>query len=208
MNENNLDMLSDVTGIGDSVVLGILSLVLAVYFFVLGYRREPLAIIMGFLLPAAIIGTLKIAFYICQTNLWGIVSPSGHSAISISVLGVSALILAKICTGVWRALIPLALVILAIVIALSRTILGMHTDGDVVIGSLIGIAVVIAIGKVILSYRIKLAEQEEKKRRAHPAVILLLAIIVVTACYGIKLPSEKLMMSFAKEIRQSLPVCP
>ena len=206
MNGNNSDLLRDITGLGDSIVLLSLSSVLSIYFWALGYRREPLALMLGFFTPAAIIGTLKIAFYICHTNLWGIVSPSGHAAISIGVLGLSALILARICTGVLRAIIPILLVVLALVIAISRSILGMHTDGDVVIGSLIGFCVVIAVAKTILSYRIK-TETDETAKKVNPVMICGLMIVVVSVFYGIKLPSEKVMASFAKEIRLNLPLC-
>lgn len=208
MNDDYTDFLTDITTLGNSLLLGTLALTLSIYLFVIGYRREPLAMMLGFFVPAAIIGFLKIAFYICDTNLWGIVSPSGHAAISIGVFGLAAIILAKLCTGIWRALIPLTLVALAMVIAVSRTILGMHTDGDVLIGSLIGVAVVIAIAKLVLSYRIETKPEEEAgKKKVHPAIICLLLIVVTVACYGIKLPSEKLMSSFAKQVRLSLPLC-
>lgn len=171
MNGDDLTLLADITELGNSLILGTVSLCLSAYLYMIGYRREPLAVILSFLIPATIIGCLKIAFYTCHYNLWGIVSPSGHAAISIGVLGVSALILSKICNGIWRAIIPITLILLALTIAVSRTILGMHTDGDVVIGALIGIAVVTAIGKLILSYRIK----GVKAQRLYVRRILLLS---------------------------------
>lgn len=207
---NNLGVdLTTITGLGDSIVLAVFSLALALYLFLIGYRREPLAMILAFILPAIIIGILKISFYICNTNLWGIVSPSGHSAISIGVLGVAALILAKISVGIWRAIIPFVLVFLAITIAISRTILGMHTDGDVVVGSLIGLLVVIIIAKIVLSYRIKVKENQDdiSKKKAHPLIIIILILCVITISYGIKLPSEKVMSSIAKQIRQMVTIC-
>lgn len=209
MNNNDLDMLMDITGVGDSMVLLTFVLALSVYLLILGYRREPLAVGLSFFVPATIIGTLKIAFYICNTNLWGIVSPSGHAAISISVLGISALLFAKLCSGIWRAILPIVLVSLAVIIAVSRTVLGMHTDGDVVIGSLIGVSVVILIAKFVLSYRIQVGDSTSSspQKRAHPAIIVCLMIAVLGVSYGIKLPSEKLMSAFAKEIKKNLQIC-
>lgn len=211
MTDNIAINLTTITGLGDSIVLGAFSVTLAVYLLLIGYRREPLAMILAFILPAAIIGVLKISFYICNTNLWGIVSPSGHSAISIAVLGVAALILAKILTGLWRAIIPFALVGLAITIAISRTILGMHTDGDVVAGSLIGFFVVILIAKIILSYRIRIKTNQENetkdKKKAQPLILLAIIALVIGISYGIKLPSEKVMSSIAKELRQMVTIC-
>jgi len=202
MNQNHLEILGDITRLGDSIVLGSLSVVLSVYLLMLGYKREPLAIILSFVVPASIIGTLKIAFYTCHTNLWGIVSPSGHAAISIGVLGVSAVILSKICTGLWHTILPAALVLLALVIAISRTILGMHTDGDVVIGGLIGVTVVFAIAKIILGGR-----KATPHKKIHPLIICLLVMIVLGMFYGIKLPSEQVMSWVAEQIRLNTPVC-
>jgi membrane-associated phospholipid phosphatase len=207
---NDIDVgLTTITGLGDSIVLGAFALTLAFYLLLIGYRREALAMVLAFLLPATIIGFLKITFYICNTNLWGVVSPSGHSAISIGVLGVSSLILAKISVGLWRAIIPFTLIILAITIAISRTILGMHTDGDVVVGSLIGLLVVILIAKVILSYRVRIRQNQDDdiKKKAHPLIVIVLILFVVSLSYGIKLPSEKVMSSIAKELRQMVTIC-
>ena len=212
MNDMNTELLTDITELGNALVLFGLSLSLSIYFWVLGYRREPLALMLSFFAPSAIIGVLKIAFYICHTNFFGIVSPSGHAAISISVMGLSALILAKICAGVWRAVIPILLVVLSLVIAISRSILGMHTDGDVMIGSLIGFCIVIAVAKTVLSYRIKTElgnnnREIAQKKKVNPVMICLLIIGVAVVFYGIRLPSEKVMASFAKEIRFNLALC-
>lgn len=209
MNDDDMMMWANVTELGNSLFLVILSFAISIYLFLMGYRREPLAMILAFFVPAAIIGTLKIAFYTCHINVWGIVSPSGHAAISISVLGVTALILSKLLNGIFRALIPVFLVLLAAIIAISRIILGMHTGEDVIIGSLIGMAVVIAIAKLILSYRVAvtLNEEEAQPKKIHPLILGVLVIVATVACYEIKLPSEQIMGSIAKQIRTSLVVC-
>lgn len=203
-----MDLLTVITGLGNSVLLGGLSLILSVYLWFSGYRREPLALILGFIIPATIIGILKISFYVCNTNLWGIVSPSGHAAISLGVLGVCALILAKICTGLWQIMIPLFLVVLGIIIAVSRTILGMHTDGDVISGSLVGCGAVLAISQMVLENRTGgKAGAARRKKKAHPLVVCLLLLLVTFSCYKIGLPSERIMVSIAKQLRTSLMLC-
>lgn len=203
------DFLMDLTELGNSLFLVTFALVLAIYLFSLGYRREPLAMVLGFLVPAASIGTLKIAFYTCASNIWGIVSPSGHAALSIGVFGISALILSKVCPKGWSVVVPVILTTLAIVIAISRTVLGMHTDGDVIIGSLIGFGAVAAIAKLVLSYPVDTTHVHTTiiKKQVHPLKICGLFLAVTVLLYGIKLPSEEIMKFIANEIRDGASVC-
>lgn len=212
---SNQDFLVTITNMGESFVLGMLSLALFVYFLIIGYRREAIGIIAAFLLPAALIGLLKIIFYSCNANLYGVVSPSGHAAISIGVLGTLALMMAKICIGWGRAVLPIILVTLALTIAISRTLLGMHTDGDVFVGSGIGLGTVFLVAR-FMSRRAKsvdtlgagaLVDCKPPRRSAHPTMLCGIILTTVLLGYGIRLPSEAIMKSFAKQIRPYVGLC-
>jgi len=208
----NNGVLVTITNMGESFMLGMLSLAVFTYFLVIGYRREALGVALAFLLPAAVIGLLKIIFYSCDANIYGVISPSGHAAISIGVLGTLALIMAKICSGWWRAILPLALVGLALTIAITRTLLQMHTNGDVIVGIGTGLVSVFLTAKM-MSHKNKMAKTQDEtdqpnhRRPARPAVLVGIMVGVVLLGYGIKLPSEKLMKSIAKQISPYMAVC-
>ena len=86
--------------------------------------------------------------------------PSGHSTMSSSVLGGIAYLLRK------NKLLCISLICLVLLIGFSRMWLGVHTPQDVIIGLLIGFALVFALEPMI-----KWAEKDSKR------YIILLAII-------------------------------
>ncbi len=201
----NADFLTHITELGNLLVLGTISITLCLYFIMIGSRREALAILLGYVTPIAVIGILKISFYTCDTNLFGIVSPSGHAAISMGVLGMAAVILLKICEGVWKAIVPFCLIALAIMIGMSRVILGMHTLPDVILGSFIGAVIVVVISKIILTYQSNRISYRPKG--FHFFILALLLIFGVGISYGVHLPSEDLMRSVAEKLRVNLMSC-
>lgn len=201
----NAHLLTHITEFGNFLVLGAISITLCLYFIMIGLRREALAIFLGYVTPIAVIGVLKISFYTCNTDLFGVVSPSGHAAISMGVLGMAALILVKISRGVWKAIVPLCLIALAIIIGMSRVILGMHTLPDVILGFLIGTVIIVTISKIILTYQSNRISYSPKA--FHFFIFVLLLICGVGISYGVHLPSEDLMRSVAEKLRLNLEPC-
>lgn len=201
----NADLLTHITELGNFLVLGTISITLCVYLIMIDSRREALAMLLACVIPIAVIGILKISFYTCDTNLFGIVSPSGHAAISMGVLGMAAVIFLKICKGIWRAIVPFCLIALAIIIGMSRVILGMHTLPDVVLGSFIGAVIIVAISKIILTYQSNRISYRPKG--FHFFILALLLICGVGISYGVHLPSEDLMRSIAEKLRVNLMSC-
>lgn len=194
--------LAFVTDMGDSLVLGAFSLTLAVYLLASGYRREAVAAIAGYGLPAIIITLLKLVFYTCLVQIEGIVSPSGHAALSMGFLGVCALLALKLCPHIWRSLVPLALLTVIAGICISRVVLGIHTVGDVIVGAIVGFGSVILISRVILRRRVIVEAGNRDGLRGkpvHPAYLLMAMVIVGFLSYGVNPPSDRFLREFAKQ---------
>ena len=152
MNMTVITILNHITNLGSSLVLGGIITAFSLYLLLSGHRRYAVVAILGFLIPVSIIGTLKIMFYTCETNLLGIESPSGHTAISIGVFCTIALLLYRLLPRFWGVLLCVVLFLLSGAIAISREILGLHSAADVIVGSVIGSVVVAVLGKYIISF--------------------------------------------------------
>ena len=190
------------TDMGDSLVLGALSLTLAVYLLASGYRRESAAAIAGYGLPVVVVTLMKLAFYTCLVRVHGIVSPSGHAALSTGFMGICVLMAIKLCPHFWRSLVPLALLAIMMGICISRVALGMHTIGDVVVGAVVGLGSVIIISRVILKRNVAIVAGQAnilREKPVHPAYLLLSMVIVGFLSYGVNLPSDRFLREVARQ---------
>lgn len=181
------------TDFADQAVILPVVLAVAVALAVQGWRRGAVAwlIVVG----ATFFATLmfKLMFLSCSP-LFGpmdVHSPSGHVAAATVVSGG----LAAMFTGRRHSILPAAL-LAAIVIGISRLVLGMHSFPEVVIGALLGIAGAAAL--------MRFGGQPPQLRIAP-----LVAVVVVVAMlfHGLHLPAEAAIRHTAFRAAQYIPAC-
>jgi membrane-associated phospholipid phosphatase len=180
-----------ITDLGDSAILGTLSLMVSLCFLFQGGRRESVALLFSLIGTAAAIGIAKILLMGCGSQLRsiGIHSPSGHSALSVAVLGTFALLIRERLPGIYRYVPSVVLLSLAFMIALSRVLLKYHTVAEVALGGCIGIISLLFIWKA-------LSRTPPNKLNPHAAVYS--ALVIVFMLHGMQLPAEDIIKLFAE----------
>lgn len=179
-----------ITDLGDSAVLSALVVALCAYLLAQHCRREALILAGAFAAACVSIAAVKVLLMGCGTMLrhYGLHSPSGHSALSVTVYGLMAFLLGNRLPQRFR-FIPMGLLIpLAIMIALSRVILGCHTLAEVIAGVLIGLVVLVGAEKLLA---------REPARRFNPFIFLFLMVAVAVAFHGLRLPAESIIQLIA-----------
>jgi hydrogenase/urease accessory protein HupE len=118
-------------------------------------------------------------------------SPSGHVAAATVVAGGLAAMLSR-----RRATILPAALLAAVVIGVSRLVLGMHSLPEVVVGALIGLTGAAAL--------LRFAGTPPRLRTAP-----LIAVVVVVAAlfHGLHLPAEAAIRHTALRAAQYIPAC-
>ncbi len=164
----------------EAVILPVAIMVLAV-FLATGWRRGALAWAAGVGSVLGVMLVLKIVVFACGHLLpWvGLASPSGHTAASAVVYGG---ILAFVAPESRRAAVVAACWggAVALLIALTRLGLGVHTLADVIVGA--GVGVVGAVAMRMLAGR---------KPAVLPAPWLLVAVVAAMAVFhGSRLEAE------------------
>ena len=189
---------SAITDCGDLAVLLPLAVGLAVILWRFESRSAVWAWLraLAFCMGATLL--LKISFLACG-HVWGvnIVSPSGHASMSTMVYGALTLVLATHIAR-WRAPIVLSGVFLVGAIALTRTTLHIHTNAEVGIGLVVGLA-----SLWIFAW--------EYSRLAHSKINLPIigvgALCVFALLHGVRLPAESLIYEFAHSVRTQTHIC-
>ena len=181
------------TDFADQAVILPLVLAVAVALAVQGWRRG--AFVWLIVVAATFLATLtfKLMFLACST-LFGpmdIHSPSGHVAAATVVAGG----LAAMFTRRQTSILPAA-VLSAIVIGISRLVLGMHSLPEVVVGALIGLAGAAAL--------LRFAAPPPRLR---VAPLLAVVIVVGTIFHGLHLPAEAAIRHTAFRAAQYIPAC-
>lgn len=181
------------TDFADQAVILPLVLTVAVVLAVQGWRRG--ALIWLIVVASTSFATLlfKLMFLACSP-LFGpmdVHSPSGHVAAATVVSGGLAALLFRQRASI----LPVAL-LAAVVIGVSRLVLGMHSLPEVVVGALIGLAGAAAL--------LRLAGPPPRLRIAP-----LIAVIVVVAglFHGLHLPAEAAIRHTAFRAAQFIPAC-
>jgi membrane-associated phospholipid phosphatase len=181
------------TDFADQAVILPLVLAVAVALAMQGWRRGALTwlVVVG----ATFVATLafKLMFLSCSP-LFGpmdVHSPSGHVAAATVVSGG----LAAMFTRRRTSILPAA-VLAAIVIGISRLVLGMHSFPEVIVGALLGLAGAAAL--------LRLAGQSPRLRLA-PLVTVV--VIVATLFHGLHLPAEAAIRHTAYRAAQYIPAC-
>lgn len=193
-------LLTWVTDLGDSAVIGAVALVTALQLAWWGNRRAAWTLLIALFAAAAGIGILKVAFIGCGVELFSlnVRSPSGHVAMSAAVFGVLAAIFARSLGGWARIVAPLTAILLVCAIAVTRVALGMHSIDEVLVGMAVGGVVGMA------SYGLL------RPAAATPIrVARLLALVAVTAILmdGVSLPAEQFVRTLAAILQRSVPFC-
>ncbi|WP_428486111.1 phosphatase PAP2 family protein [Rhodopila sp.] len=181
------------TDFADQAVILPVVLAVAVTLALQGWRRGAitwLVVVMG---TFAATLCAKLMFLSCSP-LFGpmdVQSPSGHVAAATVVTGG----LAAMLTRRRDSIIPAALVA-AVVIGLSRLLLGMHSLPEVIIGALIGLAGAAAL--------MRFAGRPPALRLSP---LIAVVVIVATVLHGLHLPAEAAIRHTAYRAAQFIPAC-
>jgi len=189
-----------VTDCGDAAVT--LPLALLVLVFLLAARERLFALYWLLMVAGcgAAIGVLKLIFGACGGRLesLGVISPSGHTAMSTAIYGSLALLVAASLSARWRPLVLAAATLLIAAIAISRVVLRFHDLPEVALGLVVG------IGAVAVFY----AAMRRAAVPVLPVVWLMLGgFAVVAVMHGTRLNIEPGMRGLAGALRLSLPWC-
>jgi membrane-associated phospholipid phosphatase len=181
------------TDFADQAVILPLVIAIAVTLAVQGWRRG--AVVWLIVVASTFIATIifKLVFLACSPVFgpMDIHSPSGHVAAATVVSGG----LAAILSGRRASILPVAC-LAAVVIGMSRIVLGMHSFPEVVVGTLIGLAGAAAL--------LRFAGSPPRLRMSP-----LIAVIVVVAgvFHGLHLPAEAAIRHTAFRAGQFFPAC-
>lgn len=181
------------TDFADQAVILPVVLAVAIALAVQGWRRGALVwlIVVGATFCATL--TFKLVFLACSP-LFGpmdVHSPSGHVAAATVVGGgLAAMIFRQ-----RASILPVAL-LAAVVIGVSRLVLGMHSFPEVVVGALIGLAGAVAM--------LRFAGPPPQLRIA-PLIAVI--VVVATLFHGLHLPAEAAIRHTAFRAAQYIPAC-
>ena len=181
------------TDFADQAVILPVVFAVAITLAVQGWRRGAVTwlIVVG----ATFFATLmfKLMFLSCSP-LFGpmdVHSPSGHVAAATVVSGG----LAAMFTSRRHSILPAAL-LAAIVIGISRLVLGMHSLPEVVIGAMVGLAGAAAL--------MRFAGQPP---RLNVAPLVAVVVVVAMIFHGFHLPAEAAIRHTAFRAAQFIPAC-
>ncbi len=182
------------TDIGDSAVLTALVLTVCACFLIQKGKREAGALFLALIGTAAAIGLAKILFMGCGSSLreYGLHSPSGHSAMSFAVFGTFALLLRERLPGVYRYVPSVLLLSLAFTIAYTRVLLRFHSIPEVVIGSAIGLLILLFIWRGLA---------RSNPNPLNPKAAIICAIVIVFMLHGIQLRAEDYIKLLAQHFK-------
>jgi membrane-associated phospholipid phosphatase len=181
------------TDFADQAVILPLVLATAVALAVQGWRRGALVWLVVVAATFVVMLGLKLIFLSCSP-LFGpmdVHSPSGHVAAATVVAGGLAAMLSR-----RRATILPAAVLAAVVIGVSRLVLGMHSLPEVVVGALIGLTGAAAL--------LRFAGPPP---RLNIAPLIAVIVVVAILFHGMHLPAEAAIRHTALRAAQYIPAC-
>jgi membrane-associated phospholipid phosphatase len=183
-----------ITDLADQAV--ILTLVLAIGIALLGqgWRRGAAAWVTAVVATFAAMLVLKLTFLACSHSFGtpDIQTPSGHVAAAAVVTGGLAALLFRRRASV----LPVA-GIAAIVVGVSRLVLGAHSLPEVVLGAIVGLAGALALPR--------LAGPPPPGLDVRRLAIVVVGIVVVF--HGLHFPAEAHIRATAHRVAQMLAVC-
>jgi membrane-associated phospholipid phosphatase len=181
--------MSALTDFGDPAILLPLSVVMLTWLLSHGSRQAVGSWMIAVGFCVALTAFLKIILYACPPAS-ELVSPSGHTSLSVLIYGAIVLVIAAEQRGWLRALILVIGASLIMAIAGTRLWVKAHSVPEVLIGIGIGITTLSLFAKCYLSSR------TEGKRLS-----LILSTIVVTALlHGQELRAEALLHAISRHV--------
>jgi len=185
------------TDFGDAAVLLPLSIVILLWMLIHHGRTVSVSWVIAVSLCVGATTLLKIYFYACppQPNL---VSPSGHTSLSVLIYGAIALVIAAEQRGWSRAVIFFSGTGLIVVIAGSRLWLNAHTAPEVAIGIVIGIATLTLF-----------ADRYGRSRTEGVSLspFILLVVIVTAILHGQELRAEAFLHAISNHLHLKSIAC-
>jgi membrane-associated phospholipid phosphatase len=190
--------MSALTDFGDIAVLLPLSVVILVWLLSDASRRVVGSWVIAVGLCVATTALLKIYLYACPPAP-DLVSPSGHSSLSVLIYGAIVLVIAAEQSGWRRAVMLIIGASFIAAIAGSRLWLNAHSAPEVAVGVLIGIATLAVFADHYLRSR-------TEGRRLRPVI---LSVIVVTAIFhGQELHAEAFLHAISRHFHLTSIACP
>lgn len=191
---------SFLTDFGDTAVTVPLAILVTAFLFAAKQPRLAIGWALVILLCAGATGALKLAFTVCGYPFAGagLMSPSGHTAMSVVVYGGLAAVIGNSLKAPARAALIAAAATFTIGIALSRTIVGHHTPIEVAVGLIVGIAALGAMIAVAVRYRPE-----------HLPIGWLAAgaLVLFVLFHGTRWPAEQAIHRFARWLDILRPYC-
>jgi membrane-associated phospholipid phosphatase len=187
------DTVTYLTDFADQAVILPLVLATAVALAVQGWRRGAVVWLLVVAATFVAMLALKLMFLACSP-LFGpmdVHSPSGHVAAATVVAGGLAAMLSR-----RRASILPAALVAAVVIGISRLVLGVHSLPEVIVGALIGLTGAAALLRFA-------GPPPRLKTTPLVAVIVVVAILF----HGLHLPAEAAIRHTAFRAAQFIPAC-
>ena len=181
------------TDFADQAVVLPVVLAVAIALSAQGWRRGAVVWLAVVFATFGLMLALKLAFLACSP-LFGTAdlrSPSGHVAAATVVAGGLAALLTRRRLGV----LPVA-ALAALVIGISRVVLGMHSLPEVALGALVGLAGAAAL--------LTLAGPPPTLK---PSRLFAVVVIVAAVFHGLHLPAEAAIRHTAFRAAQYLEVC-
>jgi membrane-associated phospholipid phosphatase len=181
------------TDFADQAVLLPVVLAIALMLTLQGWRRGALAWLAVVGITFALMLVLKLVFLACPPVFgpFDIHSPSGHVAAATVVAGG----LAALITHRRASILPIA-ALAALVIGVSRLVLGMHTLPEVILGGCVGLGGAAAL--------LTLAGPPAGLR---PARLVAVVVLVAALFHGMHLPAEAAIRHTAFNAARLFSVC-
>jgi membrane-associated phospholipid phosphatase len=181
------------TNFADQAVILPVVFAIAIVLAMQGWRRGALVWLGVVFITFGLMLVLKLGFLACAplTGPIDIHSPSGHVAAATVVCGGLAALLTRRRTSI----LPVAM-LAAVVIGVSRLVLGMHSLPEVVLGGLVGLAGATAL--------LALAGPTPALR---PGRLLAVVVIVAALFHGMHLPAEAAIRHTAFRAAHLLSAC-
>ena len=185
------------TEFGDAAVVLPLSAVMLVWLVWLHARRAATSWVVA--VSLCIVGTalLKIFLYVCSP-VSNLVSPSGHTSLSMLIYGAFALVITAEIRGWQRVAVLAAGAGLIVGIAGSRLVLNVHSMLEVGLGVLIG-----TVALALFASRYLRLRSEGKSLRP----LILPAIAVITLLHGHELRAEGYLHAISRYLHLSGSAC-
>jgi membrane-associated phospholipid phosphatase len=183
-----------ISDFADQAVMLPLALAVGIALLAQGWRRGAAAWGLAIVCTFAAMLVLKVLFLACSSSFatMDIRTPSGHVAAATVVTGgLGALLLRR-----RASVLPLA-ALAAVLIGISRLVLGAHSFPEVVLGACVGLGG--ALGLMRLAGR--------PPASIDAARIAIVAGIVLVIFHGMHLPAEAHIRSTASRLAQFLSVC-